>query len=69
MIEIYCKLIINKRRSFDKVPDEFKEAVKDRLIDLGYDVDGNPIDNSIRGLFLWTMIILPYNFTTNMLSV
>ena len=45
MIEIYCKLIINKRRSFDKVPDEFKEAVKDRLIDLDYDVDGNPIDN------------------------
>lgn len=45
MIEIYCRLIINKRRSFDKVPDEFKEAVKGRLIDLGYDVDGNPIDN------------------------
>ena len=43
MIEIYCKLIINKRRSFDKVPDEFKESVKMRLTELGYDIDGNLI--------------------------
>ena len=48
MIEIYCKLIINKRRSFDKVPDEFKKAVKDRLIDLGYDVDGNKFKIRLR---------------------
>lgn len=44
MIEIYCKLIINKRRSFDKVPDEFKESVKMKLTELGYDTDGNQID-------------------------
>lgn len=43
MIEIYCKLIINKLRSFDKVPDEFKESVKIRLTELGYDTDGNHI--------------------------
>ena len=43
MIEIYCKLIINKRRSFDKVPDEFKESVKMKLTELGDDTDGNQI--------------------------
>lgn len=43
MIEIYCKLIINKRRSFDKVPDEFKEAVELRLAELGYDKNGESI--------------------------
>ena len=44
MIEIYCKLIINKRRSFDKVPDEFKEAVEMRLTKLGYDKNGESIN-------------------------
>lgn len=44
MIEVYCKLIINKRRSFDKVPDEFKESVIMRLTELGYDTNGNPIN-------------------------
>ena len=44
MIEIYCKLIINKRRSFDAVPSDFKEAVKMRLTELGYDVNGNPVE-------------------------
>ena len=44
MTDIYCKLIINKRRSFDKVPDEFKETVEMRLAELGYDTNGNPIN-------------------------
>lgn len=43
MIEIYCKLIINKRRMFDRVPDDFKENVKSRLKELGYDTNGNRI--------------------------
>lgn len=43
MIEIYCKLIINKRRSFDKVPNEFKESVEMRLAELGYDKNGDLI--------------------------
>lgn len=43
MTDIYCKLIINKRRSFDKVPDEFKEAVEMRLAELGYDTNGDLI--------------------------
>ena len=43
MIELYCKLIINKRRSFDNVPDEFKEDVSSRLTELGYDTNSNPI--------------------------
>lgn len=43
MIEIYCKLIINKRRSFDRVPDDFKKSVEKRLQELGYDTNGDPI--------------------------
>ena len=45
MIEIYCKLIIGKRRSFDKVPDEFKKDVEERLAELGYDIDGNLVES------------------------
>lgn len=43
MIEIYCRLIIGKRRSFDRVPDNFKMEVKERLKELGYDTNGDPI--------------------------
>lgn len=43
MVEIYCKLIINKRRTFDRVPDKFKMDVQVRLVELGYDTNGNPI--------------------------
>lgn len=41
MVEIYCKLIIAKRRTFDQTPDAFKDAVKARLSELGYNTDGN----------------------------
>lgn len=47
MIEIYCKLIINKRRPFDKVPNELKEAVKSRLAELRYDTNGNLITSEV----------------------
>lgn len=47
MVEIYCKLIINKRRSFDKIPDEFKEAVQSRLAELGYDTNGDLIKSEV----------------------
>ena len=43
MIEIYCKLIIGKRRTFDRVPDAFKMDVENRLKELGYDTNGDPI--------------------------
>ena len=41
MVEMYCKLIIAKRRTFDKVPDNFKNEVKNRLSELGYDINGD----------------------------
>lgn len=41
MIEVYVKLIINGRRSFEQIPDEFKESVVFRLAELGYDQNGN----------------------------
>lgn len=45
MIDVYCKLIIakSKRWTFDKVPESFKEAVEERLKELGYDTNGDPI--------------------------
>lgn len=43
MIEIYCKLIIGKLRSFDEIPDELKEAVEFRLAELGYDTNGDAV--------------------------
>jgi hypothetical protein len=43
MIEVYCKLIIGKRRTFDKVPDNFKADVEARLRELGYATSGDPI--------------------------
>lgn len=41
MVEIYCKLIIGKRRTFDRVPDNFKMEVEARLKELGYDTNGD----------------------------
>lgn len=46
MIEIYCKLIIANRRSFDRVPDEYKQDVQYRLIELGYNTDGTLISEA-----------------------
>lgn len=43
MIEVYCKLIISKRRTFDRVPDNFKNEVEVRLRELGYDTNGDPL--------------------------
>lgn len=47
MVEIYCKLIIGKRRTFDKVPDTFKSDVEKRLKELGYDTNGDLIDKEM----------------------
>lgn len=43
MVEIYCTLIREKRRSFDRVPDKFKVEVENRLKELGYDTNGDPL--------------------------
>ena len=43
MVDLYVKLIINKRRDFGSVPDKFKEQVEARLLELGYDTNGDPI--------------------------
>ena len=41
MVEIYCTLIIAKRRSFDDIPEVFQSKVKARLAELGYDTNGD----------------------------
>lgn len=43
MIDLYCELIKNKRRTFDKIPEAFKADVEARLLELGYDTNGDPI--------------------------
>ena len=45
MVDLYAKLIINKRKTFNSVPDKFKEQVETRLNELGYDTNGELIDN------------------------
>lgn len=44
MVDIYCKLIIAKRRLLDQVPDSFRTAVIERLKVLGYDINGDPVE-------------------------
>ncbi len=44
MTEVYCKLIINGRRTFANIPDEFKESVTLRLAELGYDTNGKSFE-------------------------
>ena len=48
MIEAYCTLIIKKIRPFDMVIDRDKAAVEARLLELGYDTDGNLITDGGR---------------------
>lgn len=43
MVELYVQLIIKKVRPFEKVPDKFKADVEARLLELGYDTNGDPI--------------------------
>ena len=40
MVALYVALIINSRRTFEQVPDKFKEAVKVDLESLGLNEDG-----------------------------
>ena len=44
MVDLYVALIIAGRRTFDRVPAKFKQAVKDTLAALGLDENGNPIE-------------------------
>ena len=44
MVELYVQLIIAKKRPFSKVPDRYKDEVEARLLELGYDTNGDPIN-------------------------
>lgn len=44
MVNIYCTLIINKRRNFDDIREDFKEKVKARLKEQGYDTNGEKLE-------------------------
>ena len=43
MIDLYCELIKNKRRTIGDIPEKFKADVEARLLELGYDTNGDPI--------------------------
>jgi hypothetical protein len=42
MIDLYVALIINSRRTFDKVPTKFQSQVHEELLSLGLNDDGTP---------------------------
>ena len=43
LVELYARLIINKRRAFSQVPARFQTEVEARLRELGYNTSGEPI--------------------------
>lgn len=43
MVNLYCTLIIKKRRSFSDVPVDLQAAVEEKLRELGYDTNGEPL--------------------------
>lgn len=43
MVNLYATLISNKRRTFDQVPEKFKADVEAKLLEYGYDTNGDPI--------------------------
>lgn len=44
MVFVYVTLIIHGRRTFDQVPDNLKEAVREELYAIGLDENGMPIE-------------------------
>ena len=42
MIELYVALIIAGKRTFDRVPARYQEEVRELLLALGLDENGNP---------------------------
>lgn len=43
MVDVYAKLIIKKKRKFNSIPVSMQPAVEARLLELGYDTNGDPI--------------------------
>ncbi len=43
MIDLYVALIIAGRRPFSRVPARYQDAVREELLALGLDENGNPI--------------------------
>lgn len=43
MVNLYCTLIINKRKKFDDVPASLQDAVEAKLRELGYDTNGDKL--------------------------
>lgn len=43
MVTLYAQLIINHRKTIDQIPTSMRTQVIQKLIEMGYDTDGNPL--------------------------
>ncbi len=50
MVDVYAKLIINKKRTFDSVPETLQDKVRARLFELGYDTNGDPLTQDANSM-------------------
>lgn len=48
MVAVYVTLIVSGRRTFDQVPKSLQEAVRADLAAMGLDVNGNPLEASVK---------------------
>lgn len=44
MVYLYVTLIINKRRKFNTIPANLQESVEKKLMELGYNTNGEPLN-------------------------
>lgn len=43
MVTLYAQLIINHRKTLSQIPTNLKAQVLEKLIEMGYDSEGNPL--------------------------
>lgn len=48
MVEVYVILILEDKRTFDQVPVKLQPLVEQRLRDLGFDRNGDPLPEARR---------------------
>lgn len=58
MVNLYATLIINKRRTFDQVPEKFKADVEAKLLEYGYDTNGDLIAEERFGVIFPTSFLI-----------
>lgn len=67
MVNLYCLLIINKRRNFNQIPDNLKVEVETRLRELGYDTNGYPLVS--QGVTMFYILVKMFIGGDNMVAL